>query len=97
MLKSDISPRNIIINNNVWFHTNSFCKTIKEYFEHLQEVKERLKNNPSIEDKKKIIKEFNEFKETHKKNTNKFVGLKYMTDVFKKKTYKFFRYINNWI
>jgi len=33
LLKSDISPRNIIINNNVWFHTNSFCKTIKEYFE----------------------------------------------------------------
>lgn len=32
-LKSDISPRNIIINNNVWFHTNRFCKIIKYYFQ----------------------------------------------------------------
>jgi ubiquitin C-terminal hydrolase len=64
---------------------NNVPQTIKEYFEHLQEVKEKLKNNPLMEDKKKIIKEFNEFKETHKKNTNKFIGLKYMTDVFKKK------------
>lgn len=32
LLESDVSPRNIIINNNVWFHTNRFCKIIKEYF-----------------------------------------------------------------
>jgi len=32
LLESDISPKNIIINNNVWFHTNRFCKIIKEYF-----------------------------------------------------------------
>jgi len=33
IIESDISPRNIIINNNVWFHTNRFCKMINEYFE----------------------------------------------------------------
>lgn len=33
ILESDISPRNIIINNNVWFHTNRFCKMISQYFE----------------------------------------------------------------
>lgn len=33
ILESDISPRNVIINNSVWFHTNRFCKMIKEYFE----------------------------------------------------------------
>lgn len=33
ILESDISPKNIIINNNVWFHTNRFCRMIDEYFE----------------------------------------------------------------
>jgi len=33
VLESDISPRNIIIDNNVWFHTNRFCKIIQSYFE----------------------------------------------------------------
>ncbi len=32
ILESDISPRNIIINNDVWFHTNRFCKIMNEYF-----------------------------------------------------------------
>lgn len=33
VLESDISPRNIIINNSVWFHTNRFCGMIKDYFD----------------------------------------------------------------
>jgi len=33
ILESDISPRNIIIDNNVWFHTNRFCKMIHQSFE----------------------------------------------------------------
>jgi len=33
IIESEISPRNIIINNNVWFHTNRFCKMIQSYFE----------------------------------------------------------------
>jgi hypothetical protein len=32
LLKSDVSPRNIIINNNVWFHKNGFCRLIQRYF-----------------------------------------------------------------
>jgi hypothetical protein len=33
LLESDVSPKNIIINNDVWFHTNRFCKIIEEYFD----------------------------------------------------------------
>lgn len=33
LLKSDVSPSNVIINNNMWCHTNNFCNTIKNYFD----------------------------------------------------------------
>jgi hypothetical protein len=45
ILESDISPRNIIINNNVWFHTNRFCKMINEYFERNNLFINIIKNN----------------------------------------------------
>jgi hypothetical protein len=32
LLESSVSPQNIIINNNVWFHTRQFCEIIKKYF-----------------------------------------------------------------
>lgn len=32
LLESNVSPKNIIINNNVWFHTRRFCEIIKKYF-----------------------------------------------------------------
>jgi hypothetical protein len=32
LLESDISPKNIIIDNNVWFHTKRFCTIINKYF-----------------------------------------------------------------
>lgn len=32
VLESDVSPKNIIINNNVWFHTHKFCNIINNYF-----------------------------------------------------------------
>jgi hypothetical protein len=32
LLESDISSKNVIINNNVWFHTSRFCKIIDNYF-----------------------------------------------------------------
>jgi hypothetical protein len=32
VLKSDITPKNIIINNDVWFHTKNYCHLIHAYF-----------------------------------------------------------------
>ena len=64
---------------------NNVPQTIKEYFEHIEEVKKILGSTESREEKRKIIQEFNEFRELHKKNVNKFAGLKYMTNVFGKK------------
>ena len=32
LLKSDTSPNNVIINNDMWCHTNNFCKIINKYF-----------------------------------------------------------------
>lgn len=45
ILESDIPPRNIIINNNVWFHTNRFCKIMNEYFERNNLFENVRKNN----------------------------------------------------
>lgn len=64
---------------------NNVPQEIKQYFEHLQEVKKILNVTVLPEDRKKIVQEFNEFKLTHKENINKFIGLKFMTDVLKKK------------
>lgn len=32
LLESDATPKNIIINNDVWFHTRRFCEIMREYF-----------------------------------------------------------------
>lgn len=32
LLHINAKPKNIIINNDVWFHTSSFCKSIQKYF-----------------------------------------------------------------
>jgi hypothetical protein len=32
LLESNVSPQNVIINNDVWFHTRRFCEIIKKYF-----------------------------------------------------------------
>jgi hypothetical protein len=45
ILESDISRGNIIINNNVWFHTNRFCRMINEYFERNNLFMNIRKNN----------------------------------------------------
>jgi len=45
VLESDISSRNIIINNSVWFHTNRFCKIIQTYFEKHNLFKNVRKSN----------------------------------------------------
>ena len=32
LFESDVTPKNVIITNNVWFHTTRFCKMIDNYF-----------------------------------------------------------------
>ena len=57
LLESNMMSKNIIINNNVWFHTNRFCKMLDKYFRdnHLFEkirerncYKDRYHNNNSL-------------------------------------------------
>jgi len=62
LLESDINPKNIIINNNVWFHTNRFCKIIKEYF---------LKNNIF-----EIVKNHNKYNNRYNNNNDLFIHVR---------------------
>lgn len=45
LLESDATPKNIIINNDVWFHTNRFCKIIDDYFKKNKIFKKVMNKN----------------------------------------------------
>lgn len=62
LLKSDISPKNIIINNRVWFHKSNFCKLIHRYF-----IKHKLF---------KKVQKHNKYKERYSKNNNLFIHVR---------------------
>jgi len=62
ILESDISSKNIIIDNNVWFHTDRFCKIIKEHFS---------KNNIF-----EIVKNNNKYKSRYNTNNDLFVHVR---------------------
>jgi hypothetical protein len=62
LLESDVSPKNIIINNNVWFHRDRFCKIIKEYFS---------KNNIF-----EIVKNHNKYKNRYENNNDVFIHVR---------------------
>ena len=64
---------------------NNVPEVIKDYFDTLEEVKKKINATELKEEKKLIINKFNEYKQKNKKYLNTFVGLKFMTDVFKKK------------
>ena len=64
---------------------NNVPNVIKDYYDTLEEVKKNIKATEIKEEKKLIIDKFNEYKQKNKKYLNTFIGLKYMTDVFKKK------------
>jgi hypothetical protein len=81
ILKSDISPQNIIINNDVWFHTRRFCKIIKRYF-----IEKNLF--------KKVL-EKNLFKSRYDNNNDLFIHVR-LGDVTSK-TEHLFNYYNNTI
>jgi hypothetical protein len=62
LLESDASPKNIIINNDVWFHTNRFCKLIESYF---------IKNNLF-----KKVMDKNYYKERYNNNNDLFIHIR---------------------
>ena len=62
LLESNLSPKNIIIDNDVWFHTNRFCKIIKKHFE---------ENNLF----KKVVKK-NHFKSRYNNNNDLFIHIR---------------------
>jgi len=62
LLESDVSPKNIIINNNVWFHTKKFCEIIQNYF---------LKNNLF-----ETVKNNNKYKTRYNNNNDLFIHVR---------------------
>jgi len=62
LLESDVSSKNIIINNNVWFHTNRFCNIIRNYF---------IKNSLF-----KKVKNHNKYKSRYNNNNDLFMHVR---------------------
>lgn len=79
LLKSNVSPKNIIINNDIWLHTNEFCRIIQNYFD---------KNK--IFD---IVQKMNVFKNRYGKNNDLFIHVR-LGDV-SHKTKKLSAYFEN--
>jgi ubiquitin C-terminal hydrolase len=61
---------------------NNVPNTIKEYLEIVKSLKNKINNISSIEEKKKYIGEYNNYKKLNWDTINKYNGLKYMTGVF---------------
>lgn len=76
LFESDLTPKNIIIDNNVWFHTKEFCIMIKEYFK---------RNNLFFS-----VKNHNKYRNRYKNNNDLFIHLR-LGDVTDK-TKKFAKY-----
>jgi hypothetical protein len=79
VLESDASPKNIIIDNNVWFHTNRFCKIMEEFLK---------KNNLFSQ-----IRNHNRFKERYNRNNDLFMHIR-LGDVSEKTLKNANYYIN---
>ncbi len=58
---------------------------VKNYHDYLETIRQKLKLTDSIEDKKNIINELDNFKKNNPLVINKYNGLKYMTSVFSNK------------
>ena len=64
---------------------NNVPDKIKEYYKYIEELKIKVKNITDIEEKKIYFEEYNNYKKKHYDVINKYMGLKYMTNVFKSK------------
>lgn len=64
---------------------NNVPNVIKEYMEYLHAIKDRIFLTNSINEKKIIIQELNDYKKKNSEVINKYNGLNYMIKVFKKR------------
>jgi hypothetical protein len=79
LLKSDVSPKNIIINNNVWFHRSDFCRLIHAYFTK-KHIFEKIRNH-------------NTYKNRYDNNNDLFIHVR-LGDVTSKTNHLLDYYIN---
>lgn len=61
---------------------NNVPEKIHEYIKYFDELKLNIKNTHNIEEKKKYVDEHNNFKKENWDTINKYLGLKYMMNVF---------------
>ena len=64
---------------------NNVPNTIQEYLNIRKSINNKIKNTLLIEEKKKYMREYNEYKKNHWDTINKYNGLMYMSGVFNKK------------
>jgi ubiquitin C-terminal hydrolase len=64
---------------------NNIPDSVQEYIELLEEMRNNIKKNNTIEEKKRCVFELNKYREQNKEIINKYNGLKYMTNVFETK------------
>lgn len=62
---------------------NNVPQVVHDYIDYLQGLKKRISLEESIENKKLIVQELNEYKKKNYDIINKYSGLNYMTKVFK--------------
>jgi ubiquitin C-terminal hydrolase len=64
---------------------NNVPKFVKDYYDYLEIIRKQMKSTNSIDERKKIINELEEYKKNNPLTINKYEGLKYMTKVFENK------------
>jgi ubiquitin C-terminal hydrolase len=64
---------------------NNVPQTISLYIQTMEDYKKKMKETESMEEKKKIIENFNEFKKENKLILSKYNGLKHMVELYKKR------------
>ena len=64
---------------------NNIPDNIKDYIDYFQNLKINIKKSESIEEKKELIKEFNNYKKNNYKVINKYNGLNFMIKSFSKR------------
>lgn len=64
---------------------NNVPSTILLYIEKLEDYKKKVRDSDSMEERKKIIEDFGEFKKENKLILSKYNGLKHMVELYKKR------------
>jgi ubiquitin C-terminal hydrolase len=64
---------------------NNVPSSISSYINQLEDYKKKLRDSETVEEKKKIIEIFNEYKKTNKLILTKYNGLKHMVELYKQR------------